>query len=83
MLVGLEDLALKGTLELLKIADRGVLGSALAGVTARERDVERKFSKFGDDSNLKAFCKIRREWRLVEKVIVDILLMILYIMTIM
>lgn len=65
-----------------KIADRGVLGSALAGVAAREGDVERQFSKFGDDSNLKAFCKIRREWRLVEKVIVDILL-ILYIMTMM
>lgn len=42
-----------------RIADRGVLGSALAGVAALEGDVERQFSKFGDDS--KAFCKIRTE----------------------
>lgn len=38
-----------------KIADRGVIGTALAGVASREGDAERKFLKFGDDSNLKPF----------------------------
>uniref|UniRef100_A0A8W8L9T9 Tyr recombinase domain-containing protein n=1 Tax=Magallana gigas TaxID=29159 RepID=A0A8W8L9T9_MAGGI len=38
-----------------KIADRGVIGTALAGVASREGDAERKFLKFGDVSNLKPF----------------------------